>query len=68
MPKCPDCKTENSFVYVGAIEVECTYLHCQHFNQEAHNKFIGQAQEELEQAELEELYKNYLQIAGVESD
>jgi len=40
MPKCPTCGTDSEYNYVGAIHVECVNYNCQHFNREAHEKWL----------------------------
>jgi hypothetical protein len=57
MSKCPECDTENPYVYIGAISVECTNIACRHFNDEAHTRWLAIAPD---RAELERLYSDYL--------
>lgn len=36
---CPDCNTENNYIYVGMIHIKCTNTHCRHFDKEVYKEW-----------------------------
>ncbi len=44
MPKCPACKIDSEFVYIGPIHVECISPFCRHYDnktREAYDKAVN---------------------------
>ena len=40
MPKCPDCETDNDFVYVGLISAECPNKQCRNYDVKAYAAWV----------------------------
>ncbi len=76
MPKCPDCETDNDFVYVGITRAECPNQQCRNYDRKAYAEWVKATQthpnepfdpdktpteDEIAQADaMAEMYKQYL--------